>query len=231
VPPWPARRSARPVAGERPAPPTGRYASTACLAGTSPAPPVQPTAPACQQRRQRRASAPRAHHDNVEFTTHWVLPYLMRTAATTPFSTLAGWMGPAAKASGRGEHFAPPGAPVTAVLQDILSRPVDMAAGRQTADAVTHRAGTSSRATCQQGVSGRRRNESRCVRIPAANAPDPPYLHACRLGPAKTFVLQNCAFCASAGRALSQPGVVGAVDQHLSGCGAAHERARSMCLS
>jgi len=49
--------------------------------------------------------------------------------------------------------------------------------------------------------------------------------------PAKAFALQNYAFCASAGWALSQPGVVRAVGQHLSGCGAAHERARSMCLS
>jgi hypothetical protein len=48
-------------------------------------------------------------------------------------------MGPAAEAFGRGEHFVPPAAPVTAVLQDILSRPIDMAAGRQRADAVTTR--------------------------------------------------------------------------------------------
>jgi hypothetical protein len=40
--------------------------------------------PACQQRRKRRASAPRAHHDNVEFPTHWILPYLIGIAATTP---------------------------------------------------------------------------------------------------------------------------------------------------
>jgi hypothetical protein len=55
-------------------------------------------------------------------------------------------------------------------------------------------------------------------------------LHACRLGPGQGIVFQNWAFCASGGRALSQPGVIRAVGQHLSGRGAAHGRAGSMRL-
>jgi hypothetical protein len=59
------------------------------------------------------------------------------------------------------------------------------------------------------------------------------------LAGSRAFVLQDWALCASAGRVLSQPGVVRAVGEHLSGRGAAHETGeidapqliRTICLA